>query len=415
MASRIGQLATLIQVGCLFGQGQKRSESGSARVGLACFVLALIGSTCIAAEPWRRHSIDSSLRGADGVRLNDFDGDSLPDIVTGWEESGIVRLYLNPGPDNVRSTWPAVTVGKGKSPEDAVAYDFDGDGDLDVISCHEGKRRQVLAHRYIGNAKNHESLLDPANWITSSFNQLDGQMWMFALPIAIRDGQQAIIVGAKGTDATLTLLVPPDQDRTNLKSWRVKKLRTVGWIMSLQSVDMDADGDLDLVFSDRKGNRRGAYWLEQPNAFPIENDWPEHLIGAKNVEPLFLHATPDRVLVSTRNQVWLECTRAGNKWSESRHPNPPSIPFGKAIAPLGNNNLVMTSNTAADKLKSLRPGIWLKRIDDPWEPIGSESRTKFDRMECLDLDGDGDLDVLTCEERRNLGVIWYENPGITVR
>jgi hypothetical protein len=23
---------------------------------------------------------------------------------------------------------------------------------------------------------------------------------------------------------------------------------------------------------------------------------------------------------------------------------------------------------------------------------------------------DGDLDVLTCEERANLGVIWYENP-----
>ena len=28
----------------------------------------------------------------------------------------------------------------------------------------------------------------------------------------------------------------------------------------------------------------------------------------------------------------------------------------------------------------------------------------------VDMDGDGDLDVLTCEERDNLGVIWYENP-----
>ena len=32
-------------------------------------------------------------------------------------------------------------------------------------------------------------------------------------------------------------------------------------------------------------------------------------------------------------------------------------------------------------------------------------------MELIDLDGDGDLDVMTCEERKNLGVIWYENPG----
>ena len=27
-----------------------------------------------------------------------------------------------------------------------------------------------------------------------------------------------------------------------------------------------------------------------------------------------------------------------------------------------------------------------------------------------DLDEDGDLDVITCEESSNLGVIWYENP-----
>jgi hypothetical protein len=35
---------------------------------------------------------------------------------------------------------------------------------------------------------------------------------------------------------------------------------------------------------------------------------------------------------------------------------------------------------------------------------------KFDRLELIDLDSDGDLDVLTCEERHNLGVFWYENP-----
>ena len=29
----------------------------------------------------------------------------------------------------------------------------------------------------------------------------------------------------------------------------------------------------------------------------------------------------------------------------------------------------------------------------------------------LDLDADGDRDVVTCEERDNLGVIWYENPS----
>jgi hypothetical protein len=29
----------------------------------------------------------------------------------------------------------------------------------------------------------------------------------------------------------------------------------------------------------------------------------------------------------------------------------------------------------------------------------------------VDLDNDGDLDVITTEEVKNLGVIWYENPS----
>ena len=45
-------------------------------------------------EPWRRHAIDGSSRGADGVRLADVNGDGRPDIATGWEEGGVIRAYL---------------------------------------------------------------------------------------------------------------------------------------------------------------------------------------------------------------------------------------------------------------------------------------------------------------------------------
>jgi hypothetical protein len=29
----------------------------------------------------------------------------------------------------------------------------------------------------------------------------------------------------------------------------------------------------------------------------------------------------------------------------------------------------------------------------------------------IDVDGDGDLDLMSCEERDQLGVFWYENPS----
>ena len=37
--------------------------------------------------------------------------------------------------------------------------------------------------------------------------------------------------------------------------------------------------------------------------------------------------------------------------------------------------------------------------------LGHHSTTR-----CYDWDADGDLDVICCEERANLGVLWYENP-----
>ena len=50
--------------------------------------------------------------------------------------------------------------------------------------------------------------------------------------------------------------------------------------------------------------------------------------------------------------------------------------------------------------------------DKAWKDheISGTEGIKFDRIELIDLDQDGDLDLVTCEERVNLGVIWYENP-----
>ncbi|MGB3587630.1 MAG: hypothetical protein WBA23_13870 [Tunicatimonas sp.] len=50
------------------------------------------------------------------------------------------------------------------------------------------------------------------------------------------------------------------------------------------------------------------------------------------------------------------------------------------------------------------------------QPVSDTLGRKFDFAELIDLDQDGDLDVLTSEENNNsatqggLGVVWYENP-----
>ena len=79
-------------------------------------------------------------------------------------------------------------------------------------------------------------------------------------------------------------------------------------------------------------------------------------------------------------------------------------------------NLVFTTWNAEE-----RHGVlWLEYEQTPeereWTPhqiSGMQKGIKYDRIEMLDLDDDGDLDLLTSEEhegRRGMGVFWYENP-----
>ena len=115
-----------------------------------CLLLSLLlcASAVAAARgaPWRRHTIDASSRGADGTRLADVNGDGRADIVCGWEQGGVVRVYLNPGPKKAKAPWPAVSVGKVGSPEPAVFVDVDGDGAVDAASCCEGRVRTTWVH-----------------------------------------------------------------------------------------------------------------------------------------------------------------------------------------------------------------------------------------------------------------------------
>jgi hypothetical protein len=105
----------------------------------------------------------------------------------------------------------------------------------------------------------------------------------------------------------------------------------------------------------------------------------------------------------------------GASWSHREIPWPQGCGTGKGVAVGdidldGRNDLVFSCENARDELSGVR---WLSlESNQIWtdHEISGPRGVKFDRLELLDLDGDGDLDVLTCEERDNLGVIWYENP-----
>jgi len=64
-------------------------------------------------------------------------------------------------------------------------------------------------------------------------------------------------------------------------------LYDAGWIMSLIAEDMDGDGDLDIVASDRKGSSRGCLWIENPGPDQVNGSWSIHRIGQSDREYMF--------------------------------------------------------------------------------------------------------------------------------
>ncbi len=403
-------------------------------LGLAFFAGCDSGDPLAAGNGWPRHTIDDSSRGADGVRLGDINGDGLPDVTSPWEQGGQIRVYVNPGSAGLRDRWPAVTVGEVGDPEDSFFADLDGDGALDVVSSCEGSARSIFVH---WNPNDPEQLMNPDAWKTEPLPASVGHSrWMFTYATQV-DGANGIdlVASSKNKGAQIGWFEAPADPR-DLAAWQWHPLYDAGWAMTLRPYDMDADGDLDIVGTDRRGPRRGALWLEHPGPSSAAGDWTEHRIGPLDDHEA-MHNTIadldqdglDDVIVAAKGGPLRFHRRTSVGWETHQITMPPRTGSGKGVKVAdvdldGQPDLVISCEHATDGKSGL---FWLSYDQSPTEPewsfttISGPEGFIFDLLQLVDLDGDGDLDVVTLEEKgpylasgyegSELGVIWYENPA----
>lgn len=401
-------------------------------------------------ESWAMHVLDSMPpSGSDGVKLEDVNGDGFPDLATGFEEGGVSRIYIHPGPDKVHQVWEYVEL---LSPEveDAVLVDLDDNGIFDLVTASEGSTNQLMFH-WAPDDPN--EFLEPSKWQTQTVPAVEGlTAWMFVVPVELAHGGKALVVGSKrkrgeeGEDkAVVGWLKPPETPR-NMDGWEYHTLTEAGWIMSIEIVDMNGDQHPDILLSDRKfSTRTGVRWLENPGAEEeaFYEEWKSHTIGVDDGEPMFLSITDlnkdglDEILVPDLYRgirIFEQSRDKDQRWKEHLVPYPGwAGPRGKSVS-AGDINLdgnldMVVSFEEEGKVASLPyeeymtegkySVIWGYFQDDPfsvnWDfnKVSGIKGRKFDLVNLVDLDGDGDLDVLTNDENEEgdgLGVIWYENP-----
>jgi hypothetical protein len=247
---------------------------------------------------------------------------------------------------------------------------------------------------------------------------------MFAMPLQM-DGKGGVdlVVAAKGSGGIGWLEAPLNP--RDLKAWKYHKLAQASWIMSVRKTDMDGDGDLDVLASDRKGRNSRVFWLENPQG---AGEWKEHVIGAVGQQVMFLDIADLNgdgrreivVPVPKRDFIILSPPLdPRQKWQEHRISFPAKYGTSKGarIVDVDGDGKMDIVGTCEHADKELSGAFWLSYSKSPadrkWtdHDIGGPLGIKYDRIEMIDLDGDGDLDLMSCEERDQLGVFWYENPS----
>ncbi len=442
---------------------------------------------------WREHRVDDeelsggvALRGGDGLEVADLDRDGYPDVVSVHEDNHYVRLaFGTPDPDE----WVRVTLAEGdevRGAENVSVADANGDGYPDILVACE------VAHLVYFENPGAGARTDPwprvippvtlgrGSFIRAYFGDLDG------------DGRPEVTAANKGPEDHATGLLGLDPGRRFLdgderepgaraaagrsksvkreiswfglpsrpldgQAWDEQVLDRVDIPINAVPVDLDGDGDLDIVGGSRGESR--IFWFENGGGSDLR--FEGHRVEASGRARFWRH----RIEVTGRNVPWapgvmrltgmnlafhdinhdgrLDIVLQETPWTVVWLEQPsevwqawqihavgdvaPDASVGLSVVDSNDDGYpdIMTGGYSEDPrdrdgenvTASSRVGrlAWFEHprdLGEPWirHDISRRTRGMYDVFVPLDLDHDGDIDFLATRGNSGSfdGVVWLE-------
>ncbi len=379
---------------------------------LMVFTGVVLASGCDTATPagnaYLPVAIDTEgSSGADGVVVADMDGDGILDAVSAWEQSGRVRLHLQ----RPVGTWNNRTIAEGADVagvEDVVVGDLDTDGRMDVVAACESGRLTWIRQGTSWRSSVIEASVGTGcgSWIDVEIGDING------------DRLPDVVAACKEGDAVSIFyaLNPPTGEGSFARFDVDAATRRKASCVLL--VDMDEDGDLDIVSAAREETVAGIAWYENPGpALAFTSVWNKHSIGHwPDAFWLDVGDIDGDGLVDVAASSWEQASFA---WFR-RPADPRGVWQRFTVGEFSNTRGagITITDLDADGVADLVVGTYRSGRLAVFRPVASVTGAwwsttlatpggRLDLVPVVDINGDGRLDILTTIDADNGGVFWY--------